>query len=252
MNSLVASKPQSLIASQPHSLTALILAGGLGTRLRPAVSDGPKVMAEVAGRPFLHHLLARLAACGVRDVILCTGYMGERVAELGSSFDGMKLRYSCENTPLGTGGAIRNALPIITSDPVLVLNGDSFCTADLRAFCAWHHAHGAAGSLLLTACDDVSRYGSVEVAEDGRVVRYREKNEAGGPGWINAGVYLLGRGVIESIPAGRAVSIEHEIFPAWVGQGLFAWRSPGALLDIGTPDSYATAERFLCEHVAGA
>ena len=104
-------------------------------------------------------------------------------------------------------GALRQALPLIASSPVLVMNGDSLCTADLRAFWAWHCATGAGGSLLLTRVADTARYGAVEVDAQGRIVAFHEKTGARGAGWINAGVYLLSKDLIAAIPAGRAVSI---------------------------------------------
>jgi NDP-sugar pyrophosphorylase family protein len=126
---------------------------------------------------------------------------------------------------------------------VLVLNGDSYCDADLPAFAARAAELGGAGTILLTEVADAGRFGSVELTEGGAVSSFREKG-ASGPGWINAGLYLLSRGLIESIPAGGAVSLEQGILPRWVSRGLFGHRAEGRFIDIGTPESYAAADRF--------
>ena len=235
------------------SVTAAILAGGLGTRLRSAVADRPKVLAEIRGRPFLVYLLDQLVAAGVKYAVLCIGYLGERVqAEFGDAYGRLRLVYSQESSPLGTAGALRLALPLFkpglseanVSDSVLVMNGDSICQANLRAFWAWHYARGADATLLLTRMPDTRRYGRVQVDENGLVLRFDEKNRSGGPGWINAGIYLINRRLLLTIPASRAVSLEQEMFPVWIGRGLYGYKSKGRFLDIGTPEAYAMAKQF--------
>ena len=230
------------------SVTAAILAGGLGTRLRSVVADRPKVLAEIRGRPFLAHLLDQLAAAGVRYVVLCTGYLGEQVQSLfGDSYGNLRLVYSQELSPLGTAGALRLALPLLKSDSVLVMNGDSFCEADLRTFWAWHCARGADATLLLTQMPKTKRYGRVHVDAEGVVLSFDEKGDKRGTGWINAGIYLLNHRLLLTIPANRAVSLEREMFPAWIGRGLYGYRSEGRFLDIGTPKAYDVAERFFVQ-----
>lgn len=227
------------------SLTAVILAGGFGTRLRPVVADRPKVLAEVGARPFIAYLLDQLSRAGIGHVVLCTGHLGAQVqALLQDRYRDLDLVYSQEPVPLGTAGALRLALPLFNSDPVLVMNGDSYCEADLTAFWAWHHARNASATLLLTAMADAGRYGLVQIDTDGRVLGFAEKREKGQPGWINAGVYLIGRRLIETIPSMRPVSLEQEMFPAWIEHGLYGCRSDGRFVDIGTPDSYAIADEF--------
>jgi NDP-sugar pyrophosphorylase family protein len=228
--------------------TAAVLAGGLGTRLRPAVGDLPKVLAPVRGRPFLAHLLDRLAAAGVRRTVLLTGYRaGEVRAALGSEHGGMALDYFEERSPLGTGGSLRLALPHLDSPTILLLNGDSYCGLDLAAFAASHRDRGAGASLALIRVDDAGRYGRVRTS-GGRVTAFAEKQAPGRPGWINAGVYLIERRLAEAIPAGRPVSLERELLPVWVAQShVFAHRAMGPFLDIGTPESYAAAEEFFAD-----
>jgi D-glycero-alpha-D-manno-heptose 1-phosphate guanylyltransferase len=226
--------------------TAVILAGGMGTRLREVVADRPKVLAEVNGRPFLACLLDRLAEAGIGRVVLCTGYMAELVRDtFGDSYRGMSLLYSQEDTPLGTGGALRLALPLIASDPALVMNGDSFCDADLGLFARQHRSAAAPASLILVQVEDVARYGAVDVDEAGRVVSFREKGSQSGKGMINAGIYLLARHVLESIPPEKAVSLEREVFPRLIGEGLSGFPQTSRFIDIGIPSDYHAASSFL-------
>ncbi len=228
-------------------LDALILAGGLGTRLRAAVADRPKVLAPVSGRPFVAHLLDRLARAGVPRSVLCVGYLAEMVRHtLGHSHLGMGLAYSEEGeTLLGTGGALRLALDHSDAEHFLVLNGDSWLDADLPSFDRWCEERGAEAALALTRVPDCARFGRVELDGDDRITAFVEKGEESGPGWINAGVYLVSRACLELIPAGRPVSLEREIFPLWIERGLYGYRSEAAFLDIGTPESYRAAEEIL-------
>jgi NDP-sugar pyrophosphorylase family protein len=226
-------------------VTAAILAGGLGTRLRSVVADRPKVLAEIRGRPFLAFLLDQLADAGLRSAVLCTGYMGDEVrAAFGDSHRGMRLSYSQEPAPLGTGGAIRLAAEQLSSATALVMNGDSYCQLDVGAFWADHCAAGSRATLALVRVDDASRFGQVELDASRRIVRFEEKGARSGPGWINAGLYLVDRSWLEAIPSGRAVSLEREVFPGWIARGLMGWPCAGPFLDIGTPESYREADRF--------
>jgi NDP-sugar pyrophosphorylase family protein len=225
--------------------TAVVLAGGLGTRLHSVVSDCPKGLAQVGGRPFLTFLLDQLDAAGVRRAVLCTGYLGEQVKEtFGDKYRGLHLLYSQEHSPLGTGGALRLAVPVLASDPVLVLNGDSYCEADLAALPDWRREHRAKATLLLTHVPDTQRYGRVTIDEQGAVLAFEEKGTVVGPGWINAGIYVLSHRLLLTIPGTGTVSLEREVFPAWIGHGLFGCPGDGRFLDIGTPESYGAAEEF--------
>ena len=196
-------------------VTAAILAGGLGTRLRSVVADRPKVLAEVRGRPFLMYLLDQLAAAGLRCVVLCTGYLGEQVqAAFGDSYGSLQLVYSQEPESLGTAGALRLALPLFKSDSVLVLNGDSFCDINLRDFWSWHFRQNAKATLLLTEMSDTRRYGRVHVDNNGLVISFEEKGDDSGSGWINAGVYLLRHSLFLTIPGSGAVSLNGRCSPS--------------------------------------
>lgn len=227
------------------AVQAVILSGGKGTRLRPMVSDRPKVLASVNGRPFICHLLDYLIGFGIRRAVLCTGHMAEQVsAELGDSYQHMELAYSREKEPLDTAGAVRLALDLIDSDPALVMNGDSFFRTDLASFYRNHNDTSAKATLLLTNVEDTRRYGSVRIDAAGRIVSFEEKQETSGPGLISAGMYLVGRELLESIPAERPVSFEREAFPSWIGRDLFGFAGDGVFLDIGTPESLASADAF--------
>jgi NDP-sugar pyrophosphorylase family protein len=233
------------------STTAMILAGGLGTRLRSVVPDRPKVLAEIAGRPYLAYLLEHLATAGLQTVVLCVGYLGEQVETLfGSAYQGLHLKYSQESTLLGTGGALRLALPLIESDCALVLNGDSFCTANLREFWAWHQGQLAEATLLLTEVADTTRYGRVEVQADGKLLNFAEKG-VGGSGWISAGIYLLQHQILENIPSDQVISLEQDVFPKLLGRAFYGYQNQSKFIDIGTPESYGLAEQFLREEFPG-
>lgn len=237
-------EPTSLDSS-PRRPMAAILAGGKGTRLRTFVSDRPKVLANVRKRCFLTYILDQLVEEGFRSVILLTGYMSEQVqASLGESYKGIKLGYSPEDEPLDTAGAVRGALKMLDSDPVLVMNGDSFCQVDFSAFIEWHEKIGAEVSMVITRIDDAARFGNVLVNEDGRIFGFKEKSNGGDQGWINAGIYLIGRPLIETIPLGLPVSLEREIFPQWINRRFYGYRTVGRFIDIGTPESYLAAQDF--------
>jgi D-glycero-alpha-D-manno-heptose 1-phosphate guanylyltransferase len=229
-----------------EDVTAAILAGGLGTRLRSRIADRPKVLAPVHGRPYLAYLLEQLAEAGLREVILLTGYLGEQIhSSFGETFAGLRLGYSFEPAPLGTAGALRLALPQLLSSTTLLLNGDSYCAAPLPEFVALHRRQSADLSLVLTRVEDCCRYGRVRLEPDGRVLSFAEKSQTSGTGWVNAGIYLMNRSLIEAIPAGKPASLEREMFPMWTAaRRCFGFPCQAPLLDIGTPESYAQAEGF--------
>ncbi len=231
-------------AARISDLTVAVLAGGLGTRLGSVVADRPKVLAEIRGVPFLTYLLDQLAAAGCRSIVLCTGYMGELISHaFGGSYGSLRLDYSQEPEPLGTGGALRSAMTRFDSDPVLVMNGDSYCGIDFRAYWEWHCLRQATASMALAQVANSDRYGLVRFDSAARVVEFAEK-KGGGDAWVNAGIYFLSQQVLRSIPEDKCVSLEREIFPRWVGRGLFGYPSPGPFLDIGTPGDFAAAESF--------
>ena len=219
------------------SMRVLILAGGLGTRLRPAIGSTPKAMAEVAGRPFLEHLLDRVTRDGFRRVCLLTGYGAEAIeGYFGTGHKrGLEIAYSQEPEPLGTGGALRLAASRFPDERFVVMNGDSLFQLPLRSLIDEHLHKGALATLALAQAAEPGRYGGVETDADGQVCRFVEKGEPTAGGLVNAGIYVIERSVLEAIPSGPAVSLEREVFPALVGEGLYAVAFDGPLVDIGVP-----------------
>jgi D-glycero-alpha-D-manno-heptose 1-phosphate guanylyltransferase len=224
----------------------MILAGGLGTRLRAMVADRPKPMAEVGGRPFITFLLDQLLRSGFRRAVLCVGHLGEYVpAVLGHSYGTLELVYSYEQTALGTGGALRNAAGLVHENDVLAMNGDSFCDVDLRALDGIHRLRSGEATLAVLWQSDRHRAGAVRVDDDGRVIGFESRPSVPAPGLINAGVYMLRRDALNLIEPGRKVSLEDELFPTLVERReLFAWRVDARFIDIGTPESYGAAQAF--------
>ncbi len=227
-------------------VTAAILAGGLGTRLKSVVADRPKVLASVAGRPFLAHLLDQLAQIKVSETVLLVGFEADQVrSTFGERYNTMRLTYSAERSPCGTAGAVRLALPRLAGETVLLMNGDSFCDLDLRAFGDFHRGHGRGVSVALARVDNASRYGSVQIGGNDRLVKFEEKSADAKPGWINAGIYMIERSLIDSIVPDQPASLERDFLPAQVEAGnVYGFRCHGRFIDIGTPESYAAAEAF--------
>ena len=228
-------------------MIAVVLVGGEGTRLRPLTLDEPKPVLPIGGVPFVSLLLDRLAAAGVTKVILSCGYLPDRLrAGIGTPPPGVEVEVVVEDEPLGTAGAIRFAAAGRVDGPFLALNGDVLGDADFGALVAAHHAVGATASIGLTPVDDPTRFGVVVHDEHGNVERFVEKPPTAdglgpAPWWVNAGAYVLEPSVLDMIPADRMVSIEREVFPELVGRGLICVRSEGYWRDIGTLESFLTA-----------
>lgn len=226
-------------------VTAIILAGGLGTRLRSVLADRPKVLAPVAGRPFLTYLLDQLRRIGVSQAVLSTGHLAEQFAEaIGDDYRGMQIRYAQEESPLGTGGAIKFAGQLVDTPHLLVMNGDSYFDADLRSYIEWHIAGEHDVSLLLVKVPDASRFGTVQ-RKLLDVIAFLEKQPQPTPGEINAGVYVFRREMLAEIPDGKC-SIERDVFPQWLGKyRVRAWVTDGEFIDIGVPDDYQRSHDFM-------
>jgi mannose-1-phosphate guanylyltransferase len=223
---------------------ALVLAGGEGTRLRPLTLTLPKPVIPLAGRPFLSFMLDWLRRHGVDDVLLSCGYRSDDVERvLGHDHRGMRLRYVVEDEPLGTAGPLRLAADEgVLEDRILVLNGDTLTDLDLTWEIAQHEGTGAKATLALVAVEDTASYGVVPTAKTGEVEAFLEKQPGPAPtNRINAGAYVLDSSIVDLVPAGRAVSIEREVFPELVGEGLFGYLADGYWMDIGTPERYLDA-----------
>jgi D-glycero-alpha-D-manno-heptose 1-phosphate guanylyltransferase len=230
-------------------ITAVVLAGGLGTRLREVVSDKPKVLSDVCERPFLSYLLDQLDDSGFKHVVLCIGYLGEQIESvLGKRYKSLSLQYSKETEPLGTAGAIRHAIDIIKSYTLMVVNGDSYCDINPQDLLAWHLEKNSSCTLTLVKMEDVSRYGSVNFDEIYRVTSFNEKAPEKKSGWINAGIYCLSRELIAAFPGNRNISLEKDLFPTLIGKDFFAFPKEAKFIDIGTPSSYKEAETFFMKN----
>lgn len=220
----------------------IILAGGFGTRLRDVVADVPKPLAPIAGRPFLAWLLDRLAAQGMRRCILATGYMADMIErEIGTHWLGMQIVHSVETTPLGTGGAIRQAARQLQGDGAHVLNGDTWLAYSPAALERVTTHAGAAIGIALAHVQDVGRYGAVETSE-GLVAGFREKGGIG-DGWINAGCYFLSAAAIAALPDAETFSFESEVLLPMAAAGkVAAWTDTNDFIDIGVPEDYQRAQ----------
>jgi len=225
-------------------MEAILLVGGLGTRLRPLTDNTAKPMLNVAGVPLVRHQIERARRAGVEHVVLATSYRAETFAETLGDGSGLGLRidYAVESEPLGTGGAIRNAAELLESgpdEPVLVLNGDIIDGHDLAAQIEQHRTADADVTLYLTRVDDPRDYGSVPT-EGERVVAFREKSPEPVSDQINAGCYVFRRSLLDAIPAGKVVSVERETFPELLDAGhrVLGHVSDAYWRDLGTPESY--------------
>ncbi len=229
-------------------MRAVILAGGEGTRLRPLTLSTPKPVVPVVDRPFLRHQLDLVARAGVREVVFSVAYRPERVEAVfgdGSAL-GMKISYAVEETPLGTGGAVRHSLDRL-DERTVVMNGDVLTDVDLRALVRRHEAAGASATILLTPVPNPAAYGLVETDPGGRVLRFLEKPKPHeiSTDTINAGIYVLETRVLDLIPPGVSHSIERGFFPALLARGdlVLGPVHRGYWIDIGTPEKYLQVHR---------
>jgi mannose-1-phosphate guanylyltransferase len=222
-------------------MQAVILAGGAGTRLRPLTARIPKPVVTLVDRPFIAFMLEWLELHGVDDVILSCGFLAESVRTVlgDGTAHGIRLRYVDEPEPLGTAGAIKHAESLL-DERFLVCNGDVLTDMDLGGQIAQHERTGATATLALISVEDPSAYGLARLGEDGAVREFFEK-PAGAEAneeLVSAGAYVLERSVLDLIPSGRPVSIEREIWPALIGNGLYGYAASGYWLDIGSPQGY--------------
>lgn len=222
-----------------ENVQTLILAGGLGTRLKEIVNDQSKPMVLVADRPFLEYLILQLKRHSLIDVVLCTGYLGEQVQGYfgdGGGWD-VRISYSQEKESLGTGGAIKLAENLIKAENFLVMNGDSFLDLDLNRLVDYHSEKKALTTLALVEVEDSARYGAVEMNEKGEIESFVEKGRSSRSKLINGGIYVLNRKIFDYIPEGK-VSLEQEVFPKLIGKGFYGMPVQGFFIDIGVPEDY--------------
>lgn len=238
----------------PAAVDAVVLVGGKGTRLRPLTLSAAKPMLPTAGLPFLTHLLSRIAAAGIEHVILGTSYKAETFEnEFGDGSKlGLQIEYVTEDQPLGTGGGIANVVPRLRNQTVMVFNGDVLSGMDLGQMLAAHHDSAADLTLHLVRVSDPRAFGCVPTDADGRVLAFLEKTEDPPTDQINAGTYIFKREIIDRIPRGREVSVEREVFPGLLADGVKVcgyvdssyWR------DMGTPEDFVRGSADLVRGLA--
>ena len=224
---------------------AVLLAGGFGTRLGDISKDCPKPVLPVSGKPFLVYLIENLKRFGIREFVVCVGHLSDRVEQTlgdGSSL-GVRISYSVEQEPLGTGGCLKNALPLLDSQ-FLVLNGDTLFDFNFSDFISKQEKLGPDGiHMALREVEDVSRYGAI-VLDGTRVTSFQDKTQRG-PGWINGGVYLMKKSAVSEFPDQR-FSLENDYFPAKAAKGqLHGTKYPGFFIDIGVPESYKSSQKTI-------
>jgi len=230
-------------------MQALILAGGEGTRLRPLTYTAPKPVLPLAGRPHIAYVIDWLVGHGVDDVIISCGFLAEGMRRALAELElGVKIRYAEEPDARGTAGAIRFAEDML-ADRFLVLNGDVLCDLDLTALISQQERTGARATIALYPVEDPTGYGLVHRSDDGEITEFLEKPTPDqiDTDEINAGAYLLERSVLDRIPPDTAVSIEREVFPELIGDGLYGIRLDGYWIDIGTPDRFLEANWDILE-----
>jgi len=243
-------------------MKGIIIAGGAGTRLRPLTYTHPKPLIPVVNRPFLEYQVALLKRHGIDEIIFCTNYMSEQIAQHfgdGSRF-GVTMHFVNEEVPLGTAGAIKNAQLVAGRDTFVVLNGDILTDFDIASIVAFHRANNALVTLTLKDVPSPSPYGVILTDERGRVLEFREPSEAQkkalaanpnieptGVDYINAGIYIMEPEALDEIPTGRPVSIERETYPQMLSTGkpIYAVSRQGFWLDIGRPEQYRQATQAI-------
>jgi len=216
-------------------MKALILAGGLGTRLRPLTYNIPKVMLEINGKPFLYYLIKFLAKQNIKDIVISVGYLKESIIEYfknGSNFN-VNIEYSVENEPLGTAGAIRNAKRFLEGK-FIVMNGDTFFDINVGNLLKFHERKKGICTIALASVDNTERYGSVEIDKDNKIIKFFEKGTKG-KGLINGGVYIFEEEIFNHLP--QIGSIEKDVFPLLIGK-MYGYIHSGYFIDIGTPEEY--------------
>jgi D-glycero-alpha-D-manno-heptose 1-phosphate guanylyltransferase len=230
--------------SDLQEIPAVLLVGGMGTRLRSVLPSTPKPLARVGNLPFLQLLVRQLRSQGIRRIVMCTGHLAEQIEEEfgdGHKWD-LEIDYSKELKPLGTAGAVKLAERYLQNvSEFLVMNGDSFLELDFREFVRFHRQRGGLIGMAVRKVSDAARYGSVQLDANHRVLGFSEKTSDSVPGVVNGGVYVFNPAILQEIPAGPA-SLERDIFPRALDRGVYAFDQQGMFIDIGTPEDYARAQ----------
>ena len=227
-------------------IDAVILCGGLGKRLRSVVGESQKTLAQVGDRPFLDVLIEDLKAQGLKRVILCTGFKAKDVEDYYRRHThGLTIEFSSEEEPLGTGGALKNAQHFVRSNPFLAFNGDSYCKVDLKSLLKAHQLQKSLATLVISKVKNAKDYGTIVLAQDRRIVEFREKDSAVKEAYVNAGVYCLEQTIFSLMPQTKKFSIEIDVFSKLVTKNLCGFVVDEQFFDIGTPERYSQAKKTL-------
>lgn len=229
-------------------MDVVILAGGKGTRLQTVVNDRPKPMAEVAGKPFLEYLMGFWIKQGCENLILSTGYRNDFIFDyFGTSYHKVPVSYEIEDEPLGTGGALLKAVQQLHAEEFVLVNGDSYFDFPFHKMYLQHRDNHADISMALFKAENIERYGTVSIDENNQLKSFQEKTNTKSGGWVNAGIYLINRNILE---AGNCeekfISLEKDLFPAWLDAGMKiqGFKSKGFFIDIGIPETYKNAQNL--------
>ncbi len=225
---------------------AIVLAGGLGTRLQHVLPDIPKCMAPVNGRPFLTYVLDSLEIQKITKVVLSVGYRKEEIINyFGTKYNSISIAYSIENEPLGTGGAIKFALDYCNNEDIFIVNGDTYFNPDFNNMADWHTTSAADITIAIKYHTDTERYGLIDADQKGKIIEFREKDKLAGSGWINGGIYLVKNTIFNNFQQ-QKFSIENDVFKVSCNSlNLYAFRTDAFFLDIGIPEDYERAQTLL-------
>ncbi len=224
----------------------VILAGGLGKRLRSVTGDTQKVLAKINDQPFLEILIDYIASQGGRRFILCVGHGSDEVeAYFKDKYQDREIIFSREEAPLGTGGAIKQGSRHVKTDRFLAMNGDCFCVIDYKKMIVQHKENKAKATIAVTLVPDARDYGTIEIASNGAIGAFKEKQLIKSSAYINTGTYCFDRNVFALVKTTSKFSIEHDFFPYLGGKGFYAFKVENRFIDIGTPERYSWAQEHL-------
>ena len=229
------------------NIDVLILCGGQGTRMRPVLADKPKILIDLGGKPFLDILLKNLATQGFQRIILSVGYLKEQIINHFATNTDKKIQieFATEDTPLGTGGAVKKAKSLIKSDNFLIMNGDSLCLVDYQKFYENHLDKGALISMVLNKVADTSDYGEVKLDDGNKIVNFNEKGGGKKSGLISAGIYFMRKNIFSYMPKESNFSLEYDFFPKILDKPCYGFVSEEEFIDIGTPKKYKRASQLI-------
>lgn len=224
----------------------VILAGGLGKRLQSVTGGAQKVLAKIGDKPFLEILIDYIASQGGKRFILCIGHGSDEVeAYFRNKYQDREIIFSREESPLGTGGAIKQGSSKVKTDHFLAMNGDCFCVIDYNDLIAAHRRYKAKATIAITKLSDIRDYGSISINEKKQIIGFKEKTTLVQAGLINTGTYCFDRSVFSLVPTPAKFALEFDFFPQLVGQGFYAFKVENRFIDIGTPERYSWAQEHL-------